>query len=157
MKPSWIRQLFARPVPHTIRKAPRRFLPGLEALEDRWVPSTFTVNSTGDLGTGSGLVGDLRYCIAQANSNPGADTIDFDSGVFATPQTIILSGGQLTLTDAATTTINGPAAGVAISGNNASRVFAINAGKSAAFSGLTITGGNISGNGGGVNNAGILA
>ena len=30
----------------------------------------------------------LRYCIGQANSTPGADTITFDSTVFATPKTI---------------------------------------------------------------------
>lgn len=81
MKRSWIRQLFAPSVTRTIRKAPRRARPALEVLEDRWVPSTFTVNSTTDLGTGTGLVGDLRYCINQANSTAGPDTIVFDPAV----------------------------------------------------------------------------
>src|SRR5207253_781980 len=54
----WIRQLFTRNVTRTIRKAPRRDRPVLELLEVRCVPSTFTVNSTADNGSGSGLVGD---------------------------------------------------------------------------------------------------
>ncbi len=49
MTRSWIRQLFARPITRPIRKAARGFRPALEVLEDRWVPSTFTVNSTADL------------------------------------------------------------------------------------------------------------
>ena len=76
----------------------------------------------------------------------GATTITFDPTVFATPQTTTLTGGQLTLANPDTITITGPAAGLTISGNNASRVFNINSGDSATLSGLTITGGN----GGGV-------
>ena len=51
---SWIRTLFARPVIRPFRNVPVRARPALEALEDRTVPSTFIVNSTGDTGTGSG-------------------------------------------------------------------------------------------------------
>src|SRR5215831_16207832 len=84
-----------------------RLQPTLLALEDRRLLSTFTVNSTGDTGAGSGLVGDLRYCITQANSAGGDETIDFDSTVFGTPQTITLSGTQLELSDTTgTETIN---------------------------------------------------
>src|SRR5262249_28684397 len=46
---SWTRKLFARPVTRPIRKAPRRARPVLEALEDRTVPSTFTVNNPTDM------------------------------------------------------------------------------------------------------------
>jgi parallel beta-helix repeat protein len=36
---SWVRNLFARPVTRTIRKAPHQLRPALEVLEDRWLPS----------------------------------------------------------------------------------------------------------------------
>ena len=79
--------------------------------------TTFTVNSLGDAGIGSGDAGDLRYCINQANADGGANRIVFDPTVFGTPQTITLSGGQLELEDTGgTQTITGPAAGVTISG-----------------------------------------
>ena len=44
-----------------------------------------------------------------------------------------------------------------VSGNNASRVFQVDAGVTASISGLTITGGNSSGGGGGVLNYGTLS
>ena len=49
--------------------------PCLEALEDRTVPTTFTVVNTADSGAGS-----FRQAILDANANPGADTITFDIG-----------------------------------------------------------------------------
>ena len=50
--------------------------------------------------------------------------------------------GQLTLTNTTgTETIAGPAKGVTISGDELSRVFQVDAGVTASFSGLTITGG----------------
>ena len=58
---------------------------------------TFTVDSLGDAGSGSGFAGDLRYCINQANADDMANTIVFDPTLFSTPQTITLSGGQLEL------------------------------------------------------------
>ncbi len=71
--------------------------PALEVLEGRALLATFTVNSLGDAGSGSGDAGDLRYCINQANADDQANTIVFDSTMFGTPQTITLSGGQLEL------------------------------------------------------------
>jgi hypothetical protein len=47
----------------------------LDCLEDRTVPSTFTVLNTEDTGTGS-----LRWAILAANANPGDDLITFDTG-----------------------------------------------------------------------------
>jgi hypothetical protein len=39
--------------------------------------STFTVNSLGDTGTGSGSSGDLRNVITQADQSAGPHTINF--------------------------------------------------------------------------------
>ncbi len=104
--------------------------------------ATYTVSNTNDSGSGS-----LRDAIAQANANPGADTIVF-SGVSGT---ITLTSGELTITDSVT--ITGPGAGsLAISGNNASRVFTLPnvAGSSTTISDLSIV------NGAATNGAGML-
>ena len=86
---------------------------------------------------------------------PGDNTIDFDSTVFNAALTINLTGGQLELGDAnCTETIVGPAAGVTVSGGGQSRVFQVDAGVTASFSGLTITGGSTDGSGGGLANDG---
>src|SRR6516225_9619873 len=84
------------------------FRPRLELLERRLVPVTYTVTGTGDTGTGSGLTGDLRYCVGQADANAGS-TIQFDAAAFATPQTITLGGTELPVITA-NMTITGPAA-----------------------------------------------
>jgi hypothetical protein len=82
-------------------------------LEDRTVPSTFTVESLADIGPGS-----LRQAILDANANPGADVIDFDPA--ARDGTIPLTSGQLSITD--DLQIAGPGADrLAISGSDASR------------------------------------
>ena len=120
----------------------RRVLPTVLTLEGRQLLSTFTVNSTGDSGSGSGLAGDLRYCITQANSDGGDETIVFDKTVFKTPQTINLTGTQLELTDTTgTETIMGPKAGVTVDAGGNSRVFQVDGGVTASISGMTITGG----------------
>jgi hypothetical protein len=99
--------------------------------EDRKLLFTFTANNTGDSGSGSGLVGDLRHCVNQANSAGGYETIHFDATVFKTPQTIALTSaqGQLDLNypSAANLTIliMGPSAGVTLSGNDSTRMFAV--------------------------------
>src|SRR5262249_15337368 len=97
----------------------------------------------------------LRKAIEYANALPGASTITFDPSIFGTtPQTITLIHGELTLTAPATTTIDGPGAGLlTISGNNASRVFHIQGG-SAALWGLTVSGGTPPAAGGGLYNQG---
>jgi hypothetical protein len=124
--------------------------PRMLELEGRTMLSTFTVNSTAD----DGSAGTLRWAIHQANANRTADTIVF-SNLFASPQTINLTGKQLTLSGRARTTIAGPGENLlTVSGNNASRVFRITSGSSASLSGLTITGGSVNGNGGGVTNTG---
>src|SRR4051794_2330043 len=90
----WIRNTFNRPVPRTIRKAPRRVSLALEALEDRRCPTVYTVLNT----LGDGSVDSLGWAVGQANTHAGADTIAFDSTAFSTAQTITLGGSQLELT-----------------------------------------------------------
>lgn len=122
-----------------VRRRPDRLT--LEALEDRTVPTAYHVTTLTD-----GVAGSLRDAIAQANTNAGPDTIDFQ-----VTGTITLTGGQLSVNDSLT--IQGPGVHLlTVSGNNTSRVFLIN-GASAQIDALTITGGNASGDFGG----GILA
>jgi hypothetical protein len=52
----------------------RRFRPAWEPVEDRVLPSVFTVTSTADTTTG----GTLRQMIESANSHSGLDIIKFN-------------------------------------------------------------------------------
>ena len=133
----------------------RRMRPTLMALEDRRLLSTIVVNNPTD----TPVVGqiDLRQAIGLANTNGGNETITFDKTVFKTPQTIHLdpSLGQLELSDTTgTEAIMGPKAGVTVDAGGASRVFQIDGGVTASISGLTISGGTTTGNGGGLYNDG---
>jgi hypothetical protein len=113
-----------------------RSLPHLETLEDRTVLSTFLVSNLADSGAGS-----LRQAIINANTQPGADVVNFASNLHGT---IILSSGELSITDSLT--INGPGANhLTISGNNASRVFYVKSGNTLTLANLTIADGQASG------------
>jgi hypothetical protein len=114
----------------------------LELLENRCVPSTVT--NLNDSGPGS-----LRDAIAVT---PPGGTVDFQAGLSGT---IRLTSGQLAIAN--DVAIAGPGATViSVSGNGASRVFAIY-GITAGISGLTITAGLVTNdNGGGILNAGTL-
>src|SRR5260370_23705063 len=63
----------------------------VEGLEDRTVPSTFTVGNLDDSGPES-----LRQAILDANVTPGADLIRFAPA--ARDGTITLTSGQLSIT-----------------------------------------------------------
>jgi hypothetical protein len=131
----------------------------VESLEDRTLLSTFTVNSLGDSGTGTGTSGDLRYCITQANGTSGANTINF-----SVTGTITL---QSALPDLSNTTglmdFEGPgAASLSVARSSATgtpnfAVLTVDAGANVQLVGLTVTGGHVVGNGGGINNSGTLA
>ena len=124
----------------------RSFVPCLEELEDRLVPSSFTVSNFKDSGAGT-----LRAAIVAANANPGADVINFAKS----NGTITLTSGQLSITDSLT--INGPGANkLTVSGNNASRVFSVAAGATVSLSGLTVANGAQVTAGAGILNSGTL-
>lgn len=70
---------------HKVRYCNQRYYLIVESLEDRQVPSTFTVTTLSDSGAGS-----LRQAILSANANPGADSIQF-----SVAGTIELTSGPL--------------------------------------------------------------
>jgi len=150
---SWLRSARSLFVPAGTKKAhgsmrtpPARLT--VEPLEDRTVPSTFTVFNLADSGTGS-----LRQAVLDANANPGADLIRFAPE--ARDGTIQLTSGQLSITD--DLQIDGPGADrLAVSGKDASRVFQISSGVAVNIDGLTVTHGRAVGQGGGILNAGAL-
>ena len=114
--------------------------PRLEPLEDRFLPSVFTVIDLGDAGSGSGLQGDLRYAIDTANGNADlSNRIVFQPGLAGT---ITLTQGKLVVTKPLE--IDGPGADVlTVSGNHQSGVFDIEApaGQTVIFSDLAIADG----------------
>ena len=108
----------------------RSFRPCLNMLEDRSLPSTFTVTNLLDSGPGS-----LRAAVTAANTNPGADVINF-----AVTGTIALTSGELDITDSLT--INGPGLNsLTVSGNNSSRVFGVAGNPIVSIAGLTVANG----------------
>ena len=126
----------------------------LIALPVPAMAATFTVTNLTD-GAAPGPAGSLRAAVTSANTNAGADTINFQPGLTGT---ITLTNGQLTLTDTTgATTLAGPGANViTVSGNNAGRVFLINASVTASISSLTIANGSTVGSGAGLLNSGAL-
>ena len=116
---------------------------------------SLVVNTTQDLPRLTAGQNSLRAAIDYADILTGSQTITFDPTVFGkTPQTIVLTNGQLTLSNPATVTITGPGATrLTISGGGQSRVFEVQVG-SAALSGLTVSGGHSATDGGGLYNDG---
>jgi hypothetical protein len=128
---------------HAYTRKRSTFRPRLEALEDRWLPSTLTVMNNQDSGVGS-----LRADIAAAHSG---DTIVFAPSLDG--KTITLTSGELVVSKSLT--IQGPGAGqLAISGGNVWGVFEIiGLHTNVTLSGLTITQGRAGSGGGIFNNA----
>ena len=138
---SWLRN-WKRSAPAARRRTPTSphqrasLRPRVEALEDRWLPSTLAVTNTQDHGHGS-----LRAEIAAAHSG---DTIVFSPTL--DEKTITLTSSELDLTK--NLTIQGPGAGkLTISGNSpyyykGRRVFEVAANAKVTLSGLTISDGS---------------
>jgi uncharacterized repeat protein (TIGR03803 family) len=96
------------------------------------------VTNTNNSGPGS-----LPAAIATADASGAPTTITFDPTVFATPQIITLNGTDLDLSNTTEPiTITGPSAGVTISGNQASRIFQLDANVTAIISNVTVTDGS---------------
>ena len=83
----WLRSLFEVPPRRRIRTAASV----VEALEDRTLLSTFTVNTTADTmdaNPGDGIAADadgntsLRAAVMEANSLAGDDTINLPAGTY---------------------------------------------------------------------------
>ncbi|QDT00818.1 choice-of-anchor Q domain-containing protein [Adhaeretor mobilis] len=112
--------------------------------------TTFTISETeppivvtniNDSGGGS-----LRRAIQTANLRPGADTITFDVGIFATPQTISLNTGEIAISEAVTIDATALANNVTIDANLLSRIFNITTTTGDfQFNGLTLKGGQTTG------------
>src|SRR5262245_50009378 len=152
-EPPMLRFLFrgARTPAHAPRRVPSRrrsFVPGLDVLEDRTLPSTLTVTNLTDTGVAGD--GSLRGEIAAAA--PG-DTIDFATSLSGT----INLGSDLTIDR--DLTIQGrldpagsPLVALASYWREDGIDLAVNAGVTAAVSGLTFTGAT----GAAVRNSGTL-
>jgi hypothetical protein len=127
----------------------------VEALEDRNLPSTYTVDHLADDLGGSGLNGSLRYCITRA--------ADGDSIQFGVTGTINLTGALPSLNH--NINIEGPGADQLTvrrdTGGNY-RIFTVASGATVVLSGLTIANGLIAlqtydtFSGGGIYNSGML-
>src|SRR5262249_2615996 len=123
-------------------------------LEDRTVPSTFTVTTLSDGGAGS-----LRAAIDQANAAPDADTIVFAPGI---------AGGTTRLSTIGNTTLGPSAFGITspitIAGTGetitrdgtaaAFRLFLVDTGGNLTLKNLTLSNGLAQGGDGGANGYG---
>jgi VCBS repeat-containing protein len=138
---SWVQRItspwFGLPTKKPQRRTVR--IGTVERLERRELLTTFTVTTLNDDFESSDGVTSLREALFLANSNPGADQIQFDSGMNGI---VNLQYGPLEIGDNVTITGNG-AGNTIIKGQSNSGVFEIsNGGNDVAFTGLTITGGN---------------
>ena len=100
----------------------------------------------------------LRQAVNLADVLTGGDTITFDRSAFAKKSVITLTAGPLELNNpTGAVKILGPGLGkLAISGGGLSRVVQVDKGSSASLTGLTITGGFTTANGGGLLNQGSI-
>jgi hypothetical protein len=156
----------ARPIRRLVRTnqrpVPFRTQLLVRPLEDRVAPATFTVTNTSDSGAGS-----FRDAITQANANPGADTIAFSNSTAGgavnfydgTQHTISLLTTLPFVTDLVT--ISGPGSELLTIRRDSTAlapfgVLYLNSPGTISISGMTVSGGSGSGNGGGIHNNATL-
>jgi CSLREA domain-containing protein len=109
--------------------------------------ATFFVNSLTDTGAGSGTIGDLRYCITQAQATPGTDTI-----TVTTTGTVLLQSSLPAITESLSLSGSG-ASFFIVNGQHLAGVTPFIVGGSGitvTIGGLTIRGGHNTGFGGGL-------
>lgn len=133
-----------------------------------WVQSTFAadfqVNQLGDAGDGTcDATCTLRDAVTAANSVASDDSISFSFLIFNTPQTIVVSGADIVISNNGSLIIRGNGAEkLTIDGNGNGRIFTVNTGAVVSVKKLTLTNGNgvstiSTGRGGAVyNNGGTL-
>ncbi|MCU0707282.1 MAG: right-handed parallel beta-helix repeat-containing protein, partial [Pirellula sp.] len=116
--------------------------------------ASFVVTTTADSGSGS-----LREAVQLANSRTGDDSITFDAALTSGgPATIVLSSQILISDTTGITSITGPGSALlAISGNNATRMFQVDATAGLSLTGLALTAGRMNQSGGAILNFGTLA
>ncbi len=132
----------------------RRFVSRLECLEDRAVPSTFTVTTTLDSVAADAKMS-LREAINSANAHPGADTVVLPAGVYRLTRNgadNTNAAGDLDVTGS--TLFRGAGAGATIvDGRQLDRVFDVRGTAphsiNVTFQGLTIRNGRADQTGGG--------
>jgi hypothetical protein len=130
-----------------------------EPLEPRRVLTTFLVTDPGDAGPGT-----LREAIGQANASSGLDEIQFDPGLSGS--SILLTSTELLITDSLIIDASDLVGGMTIDASGADSTPTVNDGagirifrmidnssgtpKNVTLTHLTLTGGDVTGNGGGL-------
>ncbi len=139
---SWWQKLTGKVAPKPIRRkagqSTRRM--EVEQLENRWLPSTFTVNSLADNTTAGDGLTTLREAVALANATTAPDTILLANATYK------LELGQLNLTTSMT--IRNKFGGVnfsTIDAQDNSRIFEVANGKVVVLDHLILTNGNHTG------------
>src|SRR6266542_2937550 len=98
---SWIANLFASRTPRTIRKAPARYRPRLEALEDRTLLNSYMAATAADLIADIGLAnaagGTNTITLTAPNSSPYRLTVENNTTHGATGLPVIAAGNHLTI------------------------------------------------------------
>jgi len=155
----------SRKIGKSSRHAPRHHRTlGVQPLEARRLLAVITVDTIADTIDFNDGKTSLREAVFAANTVPGAQTIEFAESLIASgPATIVLTQGELAVTDALT--ILGPGAkllAIDASGSDTNqetfadgaRIFNIDNRSAAAIEvslrGLTLTGGDPNGNGGAI-------